>query len=184
MRFPSETLTHWSRATHICVSKLTIIGSDNGLLPSQRQAIIWTYAGILLIRPWGTNFSEVLIENWCIFVPENAFENAVCEMSAILSRPQCVNKYSQLPVLSLHTWVQSMDTPDSSGYKITVLYKVMKLPITSNLAYLVSMVYLEHAAFFLKKCTIYLQFLSFLNTDMSQLFEICLFSTKPLPETI
>ena len=26
-------LTHWGRVTHICVSKLTIIGSDNGLLP-------------------------------------------------------------------------------------------------------------------------------------------------------
>ena len=26
-------LTHWGRVMHICVSKLTIIGSDNGLLP-------------------------------------------------------------------------------------------------------------------------------------------------------
>ena len=42
-------LTHWGRVTHICVSKLTIIGSDNGLSPGRRQAIIWTNAGILLI---------------------------------------------------------------------------------------------------------------------------------------
>ena len=54
-------LTHWSRLTHICVSNLTIIGPDNGLSPGWRQAIIWTNAGILLIRPWGTNFSEILI---------------------------------------------------------------------------------------------------------------------------
>ena len=27
------TLTHWGRATHICVGNLTIIGSDNGLAP-------------------------------------------------------------------------------------------------------------------------------------------------------
>ena len=47
--------------THICVSKLTIIGSDNGLSPGRRQAIIWTNAGILLIGPLGTNFSEILI---------------------------------------------------------------------------------------------------------------------------
>ena len=33
-------LSHWGRVTHICVSKLTIIGSDNGLLPGRRQAII------------------------------------------------------------------------------------------------------------------------------------------------
>ena len=42
-------LTHWGRLTHICVSKLTIIGSDNGLSPGRHQAIIWTNAGILLI---------------------------------------------------------------------------------------------------------------------------------------
>ena len=54
-------LTHWGRVTHICVGKLTQIGSDNGLSPGRRQAIIWTNAGILLIRPLGTNFSERLI---------------------------------------------------------------------------------------------------------------------------
>ena len=53
-------LTHWGRVTHICVSKLTIIGSDNGLSPGRRQAIIWTNAGILLIRTVGTNFSKIL----------------------------------------------------------------------------------------------------------------------------
>ena len=48
--------------THICVSKLTIIGSDNGLSPGRRQAIIWTNAGIMLTGPLGTNFSEILIK--------------------------------------------------------------------------------------------------------------------------
>ena len=52
-------LFHWGRVTHIVVSKLSIIGSDNGLSPG-RQAIIWTNAGILLIGPLGTNFSEIL----------------------------------------------------------------------------------------------------------------------------
>ena len=32
-------------------SKLTITGSDNGLSPGRRQAIIWTNDGILLIGP-------------------------------------------------------------------------------------------------------------------------------------
>ena len=58
----SQHLTHWGRVAHICVSNLTIIGSDNGLSPGRRQAIIWTNAGILLIGPSGTNFSEILIE--------------------------------------------------------------------------------------------------------------------------
>ena len=48
--------------THICVSKLTIIGSDNGLLPERHQAIIWTNAGILLIGTLGRNCSEILSE--------------------------------------------------------------------------------------------------------------------------
>ena len=55
-------LTHWGRVTHICVNELTIIGSDNGLSPCRRQAIIWTNARILLIGPLGTNLSEILIE--------------------------------------------------------------------------------------------------------------------------
>ena len=58
----TKCLTHWGRATHICVGKLTTIGSDDGLSPGRRQAIIWTNAGILLIGPLGTNFSEILIE--------------------------------------------------------------------------------------------------------------------------
>ena len=52
--------THWGRVTHICVSKLTIIGSYNGLSPGRHQANIWTNAGILSIRTLGTNFSEIL----------------------------------------------------------------------------------------------------------------------------
>ena len=55
-------LTHWGPVTHIYVSKLTIIGSDNGLSPDRRQAIIWINAGLLLIGPLGTNFTEILIE--------------------------------------------------------------------------------------------------------------------------
>ena len=54
-------LTHWGRVTYICVSKLTIVGSDNGLSPGRRQAIIWTNDGILMIRALGTNFGEILI---------------------------------------------------------------------------------------------------------------------------
>ena len=33
-------LTQWSGVTHICVSKLDTIGSDNGFLPGRHQAII------------------------------------------------------------------------------------------------------------------------------------------------
>ena len=60
LSYKSHILTYWGRVTHICVSKLTIIGSDNGLSPGRRQAIISTNAEILLVRTLGTNFSEIL----------------------------------------------------------------------------------------------------------------------------
>ena len=59
--FKIPQLTHWGWVTQICIGKLTIIGSDNGLSPGWHQAIIWTNAGIFLIEPLGTNFSEILI---------------------------------------------------------------------------------------------------------------------------
>ena len=46
---------------HMCISKLITIGSDNGLSPGRRQAIIQTNAWILLIGPLGTHFSEIFI---------------------------------------------------------------------------------------------------------------------------
>ena len=60
--FPYSTWFPLNRVTHICVSDLTSIGSDNGLSPGRRQAIIRTNAGILFIRPLGAKFSEFLVE--------------------------------------------------------------------------------------------------------------------------
>ena len=78
-------LTHWGRVTHLCVSKLIIIGSDNGLSPGRRQAIIRTNAGILLIRPLGTNFSEFLIKI-LIF----SFKKMRLKVSSAKRRPFCL----------------------------------------------------------------------------------------------
>ena len=80
-------LTHWGRVSHKCVGKLTIIGSDNGLSPGRRQANQWW--NIVNWTP-GNKLQWILHGNWYIFIQENAFENVVCEMAYILSRPQCV----------------------------------------------------------------------------------------------
>ena len=56
------SLMHWGWVMHIYISRLTSIGSDNGLLPGRSQAIIWTNAGILLIEHFRTNFSEIFIK--------------------------------------------------------------------------------------------------------------------------
>ena len=71
--------------THICVSKQTINGSDNGLSPDRRQAIIWTNAGLLLIRPLGTNFSEILIEILAV-----SFKKMRLKVSSAKRRPFCL----------------------------------------------------------------------------------------------
>ena len=55
----ASPLTHQGRVMHICVSKLTILGSDNGFAPSRRQAIIWTKDGILLNQNLSEIFSEI-----------------------------------------------------------------------------------------------------------------------------
>ena len=80
-----SVLTHWGRVTHICVGNLTIIGSDNGLSPGRRQAIIWTNAGILLIGPLGTNFSEILIK-----IITFSFKKMRLKVSSAKRRPFCL----------------------------------------------------------------------------------------------
>ena len=52
-------LIHWGRVTHICVSKLSIIDTDNGLSPGRRQATIWTNAGMLLMGSLETHFNNM-----------------------------------------------------------------------------------------------------------------------------
>ena len=93
-------LTRWGRVTHICISKLTIVASDNGLSPGRRQAIIWTYDGILSI---GNKLQWNLNQNSYIFIQENAFEKVVCEMAAILSRPQCVKA-----ICVFYVWIYAL----------------------------------------------------------------------------
>ena len=87
-----EFLPHWGRVTHICVGNLTIIGPDNGLSPGRRQAIIWTNAGILLIGPWGTNFSEILID-----IHTFSFKKIHLKMASAKWRPFCLG-------LNVLTW--------------------------------------------------------------------------------
>ena len=78
-------LTHWGGATHICISKLTIIASDKGLSPGRCQAIIWNNAGILSIGLLGTKFSEILIE-----ILTFSFKKMRLKVSSAKWRPFCL----------------------------------------------------------------------------------------------
>ena len=73
----------WSGS--VSVQIMCGIGSDNGLSPGRRQAIIWTNAGILLIRTLGTNFSEILGE-----IHSFSFSKMPLKMSSAKWRPFCL----------------------------------------------------------------------------------------------
>ena len=87
---------------YICISKLTIIGSNKGLLSGWRQAIIWTNDGILLIGPLATNFSEILIKTYRF-----SFKKMHLKMSSGKWRPLCLG----LNVLKPTILALSIDNP-------------------------------------------------------------------------
>ena len=89
--------------TQICVGKLPIIGSDNGLSPGRRQAIIWTNAGILLIGILGTTQWN-LNRNPC-FHSKTVFQIFDRRLAAILPRPQCFcDKENSMALLIKSLW--------------------------------------------------------------------------------
>ena len=77
-------LTHWGRVTHICVSALTTMGSDNGLAPGRCQTIIWTNDKILLIGYLETRFNVILFE-----IHIFSFKKIHFKMSSGKCRPCC-----------------------------------------------------------------------------------------------
>ena len=92
--------------THLCVSKLTIIGLDNGLSRDRCQTIIWTSVGIYNVVNWtlGNKLQWKLIQNIYIFMQEKAFENVIWKMVAILFRPQCTSLYTGFLFLCGYRW--------------------------------------------------------------------------------
>ena len=100
--------------THICVIKLTAIGSDNGLSPERRQAIIWTNAGILLIGPWGTNFNDILIK-----IHTFSFKKMPLKTLFAKRWPFCLglNVLKLVVVLWIELWFRVVITPAPLPYR-------------------------------------------------------------------
>ena len=128
---------------HKCISELTIIVSDNGVSPDQCQAIIqcwnifnWTLGNKL---QWNLN------QNSYIFIQENALENVVWKMVAILPRPQCVKniiiKLSMLIddqiVMSFKTgsseYCQTSNTRCTKSQNLNVSRLVLQLSLSNPL---------------------------------------------------
>ena len=72
--------------THICISKLTIIGSDNEVSPGWQ-----TNAGILLIGLLGTNVNEISNDIGIFSFKKKHLKMLSGKWRPILSRPQCFN---------------------------------------------------------------------------------------------
>ena len=123
-RFPNvqyfNELTLWGRVTHICVGNLTIIGSDNGLSPGRRQAIIWIHAGILLIGPLGTKLSEILIE-----IHAFSFKKMHLKTSSGKWPPSCLG----LNVLTALDLLTIRDLFNLNCLKFLYKFKNKKLPL-------------------------------------------------------
>ena len=95
-------LNHWGRVTHKCFDELTSIGSDNGLSPGGHQAIIRINAGILSIRTFGTNLSEILFEIYTFLFKKMHFK-----MSSGKWRSYCLG-LNMLTLLTDYTPVYCM----------------------------------------------------------------------------
>ena len=117
-------------SAHICVSKLSIIGSDNGLSPGRRQAIIWTNDGLLLIESLGTNFNEILIG-----IKIFSFKKMSLKMSSWKWRPFCLglyvlNKYILLDAHFISYYCENQSCIDS----FTKFYRNIFLAIDADVA--------------------------------------------------
>ena len=89
-------LTHGGRVIHICVNKLTIIGSDDGLSPDAWLAPSHYLNQCWNIGPLGTNFSEISFE-----IDTFSFKKIHLKISSGKWRPNCLglNVLTHLPLV-------------------------------------------------------------------------------------
>ena len=84
---------------HLCVNKLTIIGSDDGLWPGRCQA------GILLIGPYVRNSSDIEIR-----IRRISLKKMHLKMSAAKWRPFCLGLNVLIitcnPIMKQQYWYQ------------------------------------------------------------------------------
>ena len=104
-------------------------GSDNGLLPVRHQAIIWTNAGMLSIRPSRINFREILFK-----IRRFSFKKIHFETASILSRPQCVKGRDSVSLSSMVS-LQKGPTRHAYAWQIGPFWQDT-LVMTSSCSYL------------------------------------------------
>ena len=93
----TTSLTPWGRVTHICINKLTIIGSNQ----------FWNIVNWTLRNKLQWNFNR----NSCIFIKKKASQNVVSKMAAIFYQPQCVKWIFLNEITVDETLLKSVYTP-------------------------------------------------------------------------
>ena len=117
----THKLTHCGRVTYICVGKPTIIGWR---APSHYLNQCWNIVNCT----HRNNFQWHFKRNSDIFSQENALEYVVCEMAAILSRPQCVKMKGKCicstarRILIRSGWTSFCDSKDAWYFGICLVY--------------------------------------------------------------
>ena len=114
------------RVTPIRVGKLTINVSDNGLSPGRRQAIIWTNAGILLIGPLRTNFSEILIG-----IQKFSFKEMRLKMSSAKWCPFCLGLNELNALMDNNPAVGTLQVYNYSLWRFFIVYRFLFSAVTS-----------------------------------------------------
>ena len=94
--------------THICISKLTTINSDNGLSPGRHQVIIWANARWNIVN---SNFRNKL--QWNLKRNSYIFTKKYIEKNTLKWRPLCLG----LNVLTLDPWIKLIRF-DKRGTKV------------------------------------------------------------------
>ena len=84
-------LTHWGIVTDICVSRLTIIGSDNGLAPSRPPSHYLNQCWLIANWTPGNKFQWIWIEILSFSFKKMHLQMLSAQMAAILSRGKWVN---------------------------------------------------------------------------------------------
>ena len=106
--FPPTALTHWGQVTHICVSKLIIIDSDNGLsnhyLNKCWNIVNWAFWNLL---QWHLN------RNSYIFIWEKCIWNVKWPPSGLslyMSNINLAKYWLSMATLSLQSFLNSMQS--------------------------------------------------------------------------
>ena len=121
--FYQPPLKKQTKKTRIYVSVDGVsISSDNGLLPISREVIISTNAWLLSIGPLGTNFNEISIKKQKLFTHENASENIVWKIAAILSRGRWVKTDKNLGRCSIFMSVDKWSSQKAKTTGSTAFY--------------------------------------------------------------